>query len=126
MVFRVSQPCTEIRMDDRSIWPQIDTELRVQSMSAIQDRIRSESAAPQPIVKLENGTNIEMQSELKFESFITDADFANYLIVKSDKPVSDKAVYWWYIALPVVIAVLVILTLVFALLAYRRRKVFIL
>lgn len=109
------------------MWPQLDAELRIKSMSLINDKIRAAVEAPEPIVKLENGTHVEVLHELKFESFITDADFENYLIVKEDGPAVGQSadIYWWYIALPVIIALLLVLTGVFAFLAYRRRKVFI-
>lgn len=76
-VFKATQPCTHLGLDETAMYPVIDTTLQVKSFSAINDRIRMDVAAPAPIIKLENGTSVESQS-LKFESFITDDDFADY------------------------------------------------
>lgn len=42
------------------MWPQLDAELRIKSMSLINDKIRAAVEAPEPVVKLENGTHVEV------------------------------------------------------------------
>lgn len=125
-VFKATQPCTNLQLDDQAIYPAVATTLQVKSFSAINDRIRREVAAPAPIVKLENGTKIELQSKsLKFESFITDDDFKDYAYFKSGSENSEQELLWWYIALPVVIVGLVIFSAVFVYLSHMRRRVFV-
>lgn len=107
------------------MYPAVDATLRVKSLSAVNDRIRNEVNAPAPIVKLENGTQVELQSKtLKFESFITDDDFSDYTYFKAKTESKDEELPWWYIVLPVVIVILIVSSALFIYLSNRRRKVF--
>lgn len=98
----------------------------MKSFSAIRDKIRLESEAAAPIVKLGNGTQVEVQSTtFKFETYVTDDDFKDYVTFTKPIETTDKPIQWWYIVLPIVIFVIVIFSVVFAILSHRRRKVFV-
>lgn len=60
---------------------------------------------------------------MNFTDYITDADFENYIKFKTTEP-EKQGVEWYIIVIPIIIALLMMGSIVFCVVAHKRRKVF--
>lgn len=124
VVFKASQPCEGVLLNEASMYPPLHTTLKVKSMSSINQKISSENAAPEPEVILQDGQKITLKNTLKFDSYIKDSDFDSYVLVKKEpEPQKEKQLKWWYFALPFGICGLTATLCAFCCLACRKRKI---
>jgi len=59
---------------------------------------------------------------MTLNSFVTIEDYANYLSVMSVYPHVDNSIPWWYIVVPILLGLFLIVTLVFLYISFRKRK----
>ena len=83
-------------------------------------------ADDQPIVTLTNGETISLKNTLKFDTYISDDDYAGYMQVRqeADSGSSGQRQFkWWYVVLPFLVCCICNATCGFICLANRRRKI---
>ena len=84
--------------------------------ATLEERIKKEEAAPEPLIILADGSSVTLSSvSLELSSFIEPEDLAvNFSIVKTkprEEVKIESGVVWWYIALPVLVVVLVVVAM---------------
>lgn len=123
--FKISEPCTQLLLNPADIYPPtIKTSLNVKSVSATNDRILLESRSSAPEITLQDGDKFFLQNNLKYDSYITEEDYKNYIKIYNTEANGNSKfeLKWWYIVLPVFLCCFCCGTFAFAFQTYRKRR----